>query len=54
MVRNLEARNWVAPVPFGTGLSPLGRDRGQVRVVADDRHEARLADQRSRRRGRLR
>lgn len=28
MVRNLEARNWVASVPFGTGLSPLGRPGG--------------------------
>jgi len=28
MVRNLEAANWVAPVPFGPGLSPLGRARG--------------------------
>ncbi len=27
MVRNLEALNWVVPVPFGSGLSPLGRER---------------------------
>ena len=25
MVRSLEARNWAVSVPFGTGLSPLGR-----------------------------
>jgi hypothetical protein len=28
MVQNLAARNWTVPVPFGTGLSPLGRTRG--------------------------
>jgi hypothetical protein len=37
MVRNLESRNWSVSVPFGIGLSPLGRDRGQVRVY--DRFE---------------
>lgn len=29
MVRNLEARNWTVPVPFGAGLAPLGRSRGE-------------------------
>jgi hypothetical protein len=28
MVRSLEARGWAVPVPFGAGLSPLGRNRG--------------------------
>ena len=31
MVRNLEAANWVVPVPFGPGLSPLGKGRGDFR-----------------------
>jgi hypothetical protein len=28
MIHHLEAQDWVVPVPFGSGLSPLGRSRG--------------------------
>jgi len=32
MVRSLEARNWIVPVPFGTGLAPLGRSGGEFKL----------------------